>query len=264
MHLDLSPKDLLASSSGDGSIRIWQLDDDPKVVKVIDGASVRINEFAAAKVYSTPTFDPTGNFLAYPKDSNLIIVDTSSWETKFKLSNDEITGAYSTCSISFCGTYIAGGSLNGEISIWNFVDRTKLKGQYTGEEAHSITSIAWSPKNNGELAFCDSDGQLSTILAGSAGLIDNKTEEEEGNIEDYADDIYGGVEIEDDDNENCVSLERLKNETMKDNENSDDDDDDKTVKSMTSVVPYIKPFQLQPPFQPGSTPIHLEHRFMVS
>lgn len=276
LHIDLSVKDQLASSSGDGSIRIWKLDDNPKVVKVFKGASVQVNEFAATKIYSTPTFDPRGNFLAYPKDSSIVVVDTSSWETKFKLNNDEVTGVYTACSISFCGAFVAAGSLNGEISVWNFADKSKLKGPCTGDDSHSITSIAWNPKNNGEFSFCDYDGQLSTILVGShsdsSRQVDSKGEVDE-QVSDDVDDIYGGIDFHDNDdeeNENCVSLEKLKNETMKGGVDSEDDDDAKTIKSVPSVAPselhratYVKQFQLQPSFQPGSTPVSLEHRFMV-
>lgn len=94
------------------------------------------------------------------------------------------------------------------------------------------------------------------------------------------------VEFQDDsddvENENCVSLEKLKNETMKrtvDDEideflesastktgptNLDDDDDDAKNDGRSSLAGhYAKMYQLQAPFQPSETPKTLEHRYMV-
>lgn len=273
LQMDVSSNDLLASSSGDGTIRIWKfIENAPKVIKTIEGLQ-KVNEFSAAEVFSTPSFDPQGNLLAYPKDNSLIVLDTSNWETKFKLENSAILGKYTTCSFSPCGQFLAAGSSSGEISVWNVKNQSTLKGEYQGEDSHSITSLAWNPNSNGELAFCDTDGQLGSLIAKTtldhASMKDVRGEEAE---EDLVDDIYGGIDFrkdeadEDDDNENCVSLERLKNETLK---NEDLSDDEESVKSLsTSVIRSDrvftpKPFPLQPPFQPGSTPVDLEHRFMM-
>lgn len=78
---------------------------------------------------------------------------------------------------------------------------------------------------------------------------------------------------EDGDNENCVSLEKLKNETMR--QKLDDDLDDilerASIKSsiaddgQESIVDkrLVKSYPMQAPFQPGSTSKSLEHRYML-
>lgn len=43
-----------------------------------------------------------------------------------------------------------------------------------------------------------------------------------------------------------------------------DADDDDDAESKMSAVAAIPTCDLQPPFQPSSTPVHLQHRFMVS
>lgn len=82
--------------------------------------------------------------------------------------------------------------------------------------------------------------------------------------------LYILVQFVDDDgdaeNENCVSLERLKNETMKHTKMAEDDDDDNVSKRSESVMGktvQIKVIPLQEPFQPSSTPKHLEHRYLL-
>lgn len=66
-----------------------------------------------------------------------------------------------------------------------------------------------------------------------------------------------------DDDDDGVSLERLKNETLKHSDNASVSSD----KSNRAITPFVKDMipivEIQAPFQPGSTPISLEHRFMV-
>lgn len=275
LHIDLSSNDLLASSSGDGTIRVWKFSEQPpEIIKTIEGLQ-KTNEFSTAEVYSTPSFDTQGHYLAYPKDNSIIVLDISNWETKFKLENMKITGRYTTCSFSPCGKLLAAGSTTGEISVWDVKKQSTLKGEFQGEDSHSITSICWNPRGVGELAFCDADGQLGSLITKmTANESDGddlvRSVEVEQEREDDVDDIYDGIDFRndeaDEDNENCVSLERLKNETLKLDDESDDEGSVKTIS--TSIVAAerfsaAKPFQVQPPFQPGSTPIGLEHRFMV-
>lgn len=85
----------------------------------------------------------------------------------------------------------------------------------------------------------------------------------------------GDAQDSDEENENCVSLERLKNETMKINglaksdSESDDEMKPKENRPVSSLSvrserpPAVVQVQLQSAFQPGATPSHLEHRFMV-
>ncbi|KAG5680390.1 hypothetical protein PVAND_009899 [Polypedilum vanderplanki] len=272
LHLDLNNKNILASSSGDGTIRLWNLDTKENI-KTFDGLE-RVSKFTDAKNYSTPAFEKTGRYLAFPQGRLINIIETTNWEIKFKLENPEISSDYTACSFSNCGSYLSAGTMSGEISVWSLADNSQIKGEYVGEESHGITSIAFNPKDNEEIAFCDSDGQLSTVKLTKSKKITNGIDERDMQTNDEnvdPDDIYGGIDFRDDDedNENCVALEKLKNETMRNNGlDSEDDDDSKSVKSrqstsVQSVKSLVKPFQLQPSFQPSSTPVHLEHRFMV-
>lgn len=81
------------------------------------------------------------------------------------------------------------------------------------------------------------------------------------------------------DNENCVSLEKLKNETMRktvedeiddilDAQSTrtgrDDDDDAATdISKAVATASYARTYAMQAPFQPGATSRSLEHRYMV-
>lgn len=81
------------------------------------------------------------------------------------------------------------------------------------------------------------------------------------------------------DNENCVSLEKLKNETMRRTAEDeiddildahsvrsgrDDDDDGATdIGKAVATTAYARTYAMQAPFQPGATSKALEHRYMM-
>jgi len=75
---------------------------------------------------------------------------------------------------------------------------------------------------------------------------------------------------DDDSNDNTISLEKIKNESGFGNQNSfdinynGDDDDDNSNLSAKFIPQTVAPtVNLQNPFQPCSTPTHLQRRFMV-
>lgn len=197
LHVDLSSKNLLASSSGDGTIKIWNLET-KTVVKTFDGFN-KINTFLEAQKFVTPSFGPTGRYLAYPKDNNIHVLETTNWQTKFIFENKKIPEDYSVCSFSKCGSFIAAGSVKGQISVWSLSDNVLLPGEYKGEEEYSITSLAWNPKMNGEIVFCDSDGQLCTIINCSLNGIEDVDESSvvasNTHSQEDSDDLYGGSEL---------------------------------------------------------------------
>lgn len=277
LKIDLSVNDQLASSSGDGSICVWSLTD-KKLIKTIEGLPIKTKSFTNTKVYGTPSFEPkTGQLLAYPKGREIVVVGTDNWEPRFTFANPNIGADYTTCEFSLCGKFVAAGTLSGEISVWDVVKKTAIDGDTKGEFMDGICSISWNPANNGEFVYCDQGGQL--------GLVENcysrtvATEDRNGHksmangnheLLNEIDELYGvdDIQFEDDDNENCVSLEKLKNDTMRGNKSIDDDnlsvDGGHSSRALSRMSldrePAAKSYPLQPPFQPSSTPVNMEHR----
>lgn len=76
---------------------------------------------------------------------------------------------------------------------------------------------------------------------------------------------------DEDSGDNVISLDRIKNESGFGSQNAfkalndvDDDDDDNSISSSKFVPQHVTPtVNLQNSFQPCSTPIHLQRRFMV-
>ena len=123
LRIDLSPTDLLASYSGDGTIKVWNLDE-KKVVKTIGGLE-KLTTYELATSYGewiedlrnvrglrldacfspvTPVFEPkTGRFMAYNNKKEVLILDTKTWEV-VKTMTDENVSWLSTLVIAFYST----------------------------------------------------------------------------------------------------------------------------------------------------------------
>lgn len=111
LSIDVSPKNHLASSSGDGSIKVWNLET-KKNIETFTGLETT-KSFNNARTYckevinvyflifyfntllhslkATPTFEPkTGKYLAYPKSREIIVMDTLDWSTSFVLADKNV------------------------------------------------------------------------------------------------------------------------------------------------------------------------------
>lgn len=75
---------------------------------------------------------------------------------------------------------------------------------------------------------------------------------------------------DEDSGDNVISLEKIKNESGFNSQNGfktlndeDDNDDNSNLSSKFNPQTYVPTLNLQNPFQPCSTPVHLQRRFMV-
>ncbi|KAH0620252.1 hypothetical protein JD844_020350 [Phrynosoma platyrhinos] len=68
-----------------------------------------------------------------------------------------------------CGQYVAGGSIDGRIAIWN-MDTQECLERVKHEKGYTICGLAWHPKG-GQIAYTDMEGNL--------GLIENVCDVEE-------------------------------------------------------------------------------------
>lgn len=283
LALDVHPKGTyVASAGGDGVIKIWNLLEGGKEIKEINGLP-KANSFENAKCYGTPCFEPqNGNHLAYVNSKEVCVLNTTSWEIQCSLTEDKLRGVYTCCQFSKDGLFIAAATDKGEISVFDFTKRQSLKCEAPPSECQAITSIAWSTKNNEELAYCDATGQLGTIFSPGADARINQDlmADANGMINDFGDiefaddEAKDGDELkndEDDEDDNAVSIEKLKNKIMSYADSELADDDTKDSLDRRSVTPSTECYgagfknvlKQQAAFQPSSTPTHLEHRYLV-
>ncbi|XP_011876288.1 PREDICTED: WD repeat and HMG-box DNA-binding protein 1 [Vollenhovia emeryi] len=260
LGLSLDPKEeFVASSSADGSIRIWNIKE-KRTIHVWNNVVPKCNSFFTAKSYCTPSFKCTdGSYLAYPSNKDVVIVERSSWKELCRLKCPTLRTELSICKFSECGTRIAASSLYGEIVVWN-VESKELIGYLEHEQDTKITALVWNIDHSNEIAFCDALGKLGCIDVISTSKPASEILDFEKNEDAMENDI--GLPDDDDDDENVISLSKIKaSVNLEDDEKSHvDADSEKTPFDAKAFVPNVK---LQSSFQPGSTPSHLLSYFMV-
>ncbi|KAK4875420.1 hypothetical protein RN001_011842 [Aquatica leii] len=266
LSVALSPKArMLAVASGDGLLRIWNVENS-SLIKEIDCVP-KTNSFMNADVLCRIHFDPvSGRTLAYPFKSSVIIVDTTSWSEKLVLMCPEVNSMFSIVQFSPCGELIAATTLVGDVVVWQVVTQNVI-GITKHTKGVSLCAVAWNPSGNGEIAFCDVQGQLGVVINCLKPSIENKVSKEVkcGEIEDpITNEVdFGGIQFDDDDddedNENVISLEKLKNEVMG---NDSESEVDKVSCRSPTPRPRTPETALQSAFMPTSTPEHLNPRYL--
>ncbi|XP_058806114.1 WD repeat and HMG-box DNA-binding protein 1 [Phymastichus coffea] len=257
LGLSLDPRDeFLASSSGDGTIRIWSIKD-KKSIYTWNNIVPKANSFFTAKAYGTPSFETkSGKYLAYPHGKEVIIVERGTWKESFRLKSTDIKNDISICRFSECGTFLAASTVYGEVIVWNFESKEPL-GYVEHKTNAKITSMAWNPVEPNEIAYCDALGQLGCIDVNIANSEFFDIKPANGHV---VKDDFMFDEDDDDDDDNVISLSKIKASVV--------NDDQKSISSITSENKYVEKrvlpeINLQEPFQPGSTPDHLISRYMM-
>ncbi|CAH0592617.1 unnamed protein product [Chrysodeixis includens] len=251
-----------STACGDGKLRVWDIDTQ-KIVKEISCVP-KINTFYAAKVLCRMDFEPTeGKYLAYPNNREIILLDCESWGQRMAFTHNLIKCAISQCVFSPCGEYLAGSTVAGQIAVWETGSGT-CTGIIEHPTSHNVSAMAWNPKGNGVLAYCDVAGQLG-MLVNCYGKDSSKFGADSEDIEmverdnddgDVVDDLIENYESDDD---NAISLEKIKNETLGITKEREQDESRPASRRDTPAPATVPP---QPPFQPSATPVHLEHRYM--
>ncbi|KAL4716859.1 hypothetical protein ACJJTC_012670 [Scirpophaga incertulas] len=241
------------TASGDGMIRIWDIDTQKMIKEVY--CVPKINTFYSAKVLCRMDFEPSeGKYLAYPNNREIVLLDCISWVQRMTLTHTSIKCAISQCLFSPCGQYLAGSTVAGQIAVWEIETGNSL-GIVDHPTSHNVSAMAWNPKGNGVLAYCDVAGQLGSLV--NCYGKDSHVQEDVEMVERVDDDLMDNLIHEDSDDENAISLEKLKNETL--GFVVDEDNSRPPSRHVASAPTTVPP---QGPFQPSATPLHLEHRYM--
>ncbi|XP_043253112.1 WD repeat and HMG-box DNA-binding protein 1 [Colletes gigas] len=261
LGLSLDPKEeFVASSSADGSVRVWNIKE-KRVAHIWNNIVPKCNSFFTAKAYCMPSFQTKdGSCLAYPYMKDVVVVERSSWKELFHLKCINIKADVSICKFSECGTFLAACTVNGEIIVWN-VKSKGLIGYMEHQQNAKITSLCWSIDEPDEIAFCDFLGQLGCVDVIICEYPASSIEESLETNGDVKDNEVCMPDEDDDDGENVISLNKIKDSVhLEDDQQSYSDTESVKPQNANVFGPEI---HLQPPFQPSSSPLHLLSRFMV-
>ncbi|RZC41194.1 WD repeat and HMG-box DNA-binding protein 1 [Asbolus verrucosus] len=231
----------LAASSGDGKLRIWNIER-KELVKEID-CFPKTNSFANAKSMCRIDFEPVeGKFLAYPDKETVILLTTSDWSQYATLTCSEITAHFSIVEFSPCGNYLLATTLQGDFVVFNVNTKS-----VDGTSKHPNSAPVYT---EGQLGIMSYSINKQSTISPEEGFTDNGVD-------------FGDIQFEDDDDEdgeNVISVEKLKKEVMGDVESELNFD----IRSSAAPSPRPKTpeIPLQAPFMPSSTPEHLNPRYL--
>ncbi|XP_014877029.1 WD repeat and HMG-box DNA-binding protein 1 [Poecilia latipinna] len=306
LSVTFDPKDeYLASSSCDGSVVVWNIEDQTRVTSW--PLLQKTNDVSNAASLCRLAFQPAaGKLLAVPVETRVHLYERGSWDQVGSLSDELLTQPVNVVAWSPCGRFLAAGAVGGLLTIWDVNSRLVVERQ-KHEKGFTVCSLAWHPSGS-QIAYTDTEGCLGLLdglsISGTGtgsttapaakpakGYDDLFDEDDDRLMDEGLSDTNSPVkkaaaaEDEDDDDFLIPSTGRVRSRgAILDDENSldtgslklgqdkfgeDDDDDAGSSVAPAAAAPlrpvYDGPVPTPPQkaFQPGSTPAHLTHRFMM-
>ncbi|XP_030070142.1 WD repeat and HMG-box DNA-binding protein 1 isoform X2 [Microcaecilia unicolor] len=291
---------LKASASCDGSVRIWNIAE--QICEMSWSLLQKCNDVVNVKSICRLAWQPkSGKLLAIPVEKSVQLYERDSWSNRINLSDDFLTQILNVVSWSPCGQYLAAGSVDGCIVIWNVVTRQCID-RVKHDRGYTICGLAWHP-SGGQIAYTDTEGNLGLLENVCDGQVKKSSDkvqsmatrdydslfdddndflnrepvefQEERSVEDDDDlmPVSGRLRhrgpILDDDNSIDVPSPKLGTDRGKTEVEKEDYDGASNVQTLPAaafqrpIYDGPKPTPRQKPFQSGSTPSHLMHRFMV-
>uniref|UniRef100_A0A3Q0T1J3 WD repeat and HMG-box DNA-binding protein 1 n=1 Tax=Amphilophus citrinellus TaxID=61819 RepID=A0A3Q0T1J3_AMPCI len=306
LSVTFDPKDdFLASASCDGSVVVWNIEEQTQVISW--PLLQKTNDVSNAKSLCRLAWQPgTAKFLAVPVETKVHLYERGSWDRVSTLSDDLLTQPINVVSWSPCGRFLAAGSVGGLLTVWDVNSKLCVERQ-KHEKGFTVCSLAWHPSGS-QIAYTDTEGCLGLLDGLGTSTTDTISTKVSAKkpAKDY-DDLFDddddrlmdeglsdtnsptkkavGGDDEDDDDFLMPATGRVKNRgAFLDDENSLDtgslklgqdkfgDDDDAGSALEPAAAPLVPlrpiyegplPTPPQKAFQPGSTPAHLTHRFMM-
>uniref|UniRef100_G3PZ35 WD repeat and HMG-box DNA-binding protein 1 n=1 Tax=Gasterosteus aculeatus aculeatus TaxID=481459 RepID=G3PZ35_GASAC len=297
LSVTLDPKDdFLASASCDGSVAVWNIEEQSQLIRW--PLLQKTNDVSNAKSLCRLAWQPAGA-LAVPVETKVHLYARGSWDLASTLSDDLQTQLINVVAWSPCGRFLAAGGVGGSLTVWDVTSELCVERQ-KHEKGFTVCGLAWSPSGS-QLAYTDTEGCLGLLdgLGSSSSTSSSSTSTKPARkaAEDY-DDLF-----DDDDDGRLMDegLSDGNNSPVKKPVAGDDEDDDDCLMPATgrprnrgavlddelslgergslfcsAVTPaapppgplrpvYEGPLPTPPQkaFQPGSTPAHLTHRFMM-
>ncbi|RWS02221.1 WD repeat and HMG-box DNA-binding protein 1-like protein [Dinothrombium tinctorium] len=148
---------LIASSSCDGTVRLWNIEE-KKCVHLWNNHP-KSNEITNSPTLCQICWDQNGNLIVPAKD-NINVYERNSWGSIRTFRYEEFTDI-SICSLSPDDEYLAASNTTGAILIWKFkTDTSTPIASFVHSKKIAITGLKWNPTVEHSLSFCDSNGEL--------------------------------------------------------------------------------------------------------
>ncbi|XP_068169081.1 WD repeat and HMG-box DNA-binding protein 1 [Antennarius striatus] len=288
LSVAFDPRDhFLASASCDGSVAVWNIEEQTRVISW--SLLNKTNDVTNAASLCRLAWQPgAGKLLAVPVQAGVHLYERGSWEHVSSLSDDQLTQPINVVSWSPCGRFLAAGGVGGSLTIWDVPSKLCVERQ-KHERGFSLCALCWHP-GGGQLAYTDTEGRLGLLdgFCPPGGCSDAPDlhrlfdEDDDGLMDEGQSDTRSPratAPPEDDDDDDVLvpptGRVRSRGAVIDDDNSQDtgsvrprdeDEDDDEGGAPVPPPRPVYEgplPTPPQKAFQPSSTPRHLTHRFMV-
>ncbi|RXG72514.1 WD repeat and HMG-box DNA-binding protein 1 [Armadillidium vulgare] len=288
LSVAIDPKrDYLASSSCDGTVRIWNYRTQT-MVRSFD-LLPKSSDFDLSSTLCRLTWSKDGQYLFVPSDKEVKVYNRNTWKVDFSLTHSSIKKIASVVQLSPCGRYLALGCYDGRIVVWNVSNRSCLASE-KHNKGMAVTGLAWHPKGKEEIAFVNKGGEFGTMIDFLKGNLESSAEDstkEVGinldvnklNDEDSSEPVFPPPNLPEDDlDEGEISLAKIKSDLgFADDEEGtflgvlkNEETDEVANRPLSTDVAHQVPAVVTPkfpepqkPFQPGMSPEHLNDRYMI-
>lgn len=150
--------DLLVSCSDDTNAKIWKVNEELTEGSLLFDLVDHSMEIYTAKWNTVPTGDGNSYLLATASfDGTVKIWDSATGVCRNTLKRH--TQPVYAIAFSHCGKYLASGSLDSDLHVWNVADGALLR-SYNGKGG--IFEVSWSPQGH-RIAACTSDSTLCVL-----------------------------------------------------------------------------------------------------
>uniref|UniRef100_A0A9J8BY43 WD repeat and HMG-box DNA-binding protein 1 n=1 Tax=Cyprinus carpio carpio TaxID=630221 RepID=A0A9J8BY43_CYPCA len=244
----------------------------------------------------------SGKLLAVPVDLTIQLYDRNTWTHVSTLSDDLISQVVNVVVWSPCGKFLAAGTVGGNLLVWDVEAKLCIERQ-KHEKGFTVCGMAWHPSGGriaytdteGCLGLLEGVPSSSSTVQSTKAAAAKEThdyddlfdEDDDRGLDEGMSDSRSPVkkpimEEDDDDDDLMPATGRPRNRGsfLDDDDNSQDPscvkldgvpEEDGSSAILPAVGPAVSrpvyegpmPTQPQRAFQPGSTPVHLMHRFMV-
>ncbi|XP_053199787.1 WD repeat and HMG-box DNA-binding protein 1 [Scomber japonicus] len=225
LSVAFDPKDdFLASASCDGSVVVWNIEEQTQVVSW--PLLQKTNDVTNAKSLCRLAWQPrTAKFLAVPVDTKVHLYERGSWDHVTTLSDDLLTQPINVVVWSPCGQFLAAGCIGGFMAVWDVNSKLCVERQ-KHEKGFTVCSLAWHPSGS-QIAYTDTEGclglldGLSTSASSTSTSSSTTTKVPQKDYDDLFDDDDDDRLMDDGQSDTNSPVKRA---VARDNDDDDDDD----------------------------------------
>ncbi|KAG1663728.1 WD repeat and HMG-box DNA-binding protein 1 [Nymphon striatum] len=287
----------IASTSCDGSARIWKIDEEITCVQKWNLLPVT-SDYTLSETLARPCWMPkTGEQLVIPVEKQLKVFVRDTWEQESTFTHPDIEQMISIAVFHPDGKLLAASCIDGKVFIWNF-SSNNLMHCLEHKSKSTICGLVWNPKCNMEIAYADQLGYIGIFATKSEASADMEYEnlnpkdafallppDDADEIDEQPSFSKSSIVDDDDDDDEMPSMSRPFRPSLIDDEDSNEFDIgaikarlEPTIFGLSNVQPEVSNIEKkenviirytgpeiskpQSAFQSGSTPVSYSHRYM--